>query len=284
MTIRVVQAPVFGDSRDAATLAQAAALLRRLPLHVVGVHPRSAGELALLAATPEPAVITAEIVAQLERIAAERAIAARRHFESWCTSHDLKFVTAPTETAGGRSSAAWRESDDPDAVALHGRLSDLTVMARDSGDGAVSRALEGALFRTGRPLLLAPPSPPREMFGTALVAWNNSPEAARAVTSALPLLHAMQRVVVYSAGEERRTPGADVLRGFLAWHGIDATGMDISRSSSGVGADLLAEAHRLNAGLVVMGAYTHSRLRQLVFGGVTRHVLRHADLPVLLAH
>lgn len=284
MAIRVVQAPMFGDKRDAATLALVAALLPRLTLHVRGVHPRSAGELALLAATPEPAVITAEIVTQLERIAAERAIAARRQFEGWCTGHDLRFVSGVTDATSGGSNASWLESDDTDAVAQCGRLSDLTVIARDSENGTVSNALEAALFRTGKPVLLAPPTPPRDLFSTAVVAWNDSPEAARAVSLALPLLREMGRIVVYSAGEERRRPGADALRQFLAWHGIEATGMDITKSSGAVGADLQAEAHRLGAGLVVMGAYTHSRLRQLVFGGVTHHVLHHADLPILLAH
>jgi nucleotide-binding universal stress UspA family protein len=284
MAVRVVQAPIFGDRSDATTLAMVAALLRRLKLHVHGVHPRSAGELALLAATPEPAVITAEIVAQLERIAAERAIAARRQFESWCTSHELKFAAAPSETTIDHSSASWLESDDTDAVAQTGRLSDLTVMARGNEDGAISNALEAAMFRTGKPVLLAPAATPRDMFGTAVVAWNNSQEAARAVALALPLLVEMNRVVIYSAGEERRKAGADTLRQFLAWHGIEATGMDITKSAGAIGADLLAEARRLGAGLVVMGAYTHSRLRQLVFGGVTRHILHHADLPILLAH
>jgi len=120
---------------------------------------------------------------------------------------------------------------------------------------------------------------------TAIVAWNGSPESNRAVAAALPLLAACGRVGVFCEPETKRgAASADELIGYLARHGVKAARVPAGPSHDSAAMQLLDAGARINATLLVMGAYTHGRLRQMVFGGVTQHVLHHATIPALLAH
>ena len=133
-------------------------------------------------------------------------------------------------------------------------------------------------------MLLTPPAVPDALGDVVLLAWNASPQAARAVASAMPFLQSAARVVVMSVGNgPEPAPSAAELAGALA-NGIAAEVRHIEQGSRRVRDILLAEATTLAADLLVIGAYSHSRMRQVVFGGVTEHMLDHAELPVLMAH
>ena len=122
--------------------------------------------------------------------------------------------------------------------------------------------------------------------GRVLVAWNGSAQAARAVNDALPFLQSAERVVVVMVNPARgdRTEGTDIAR-HLARHGIAAEITDIVTDRNGnVGNVLLSRATDEAADLIVIGAYGHSRLRELVLGGVSRALLGHMTVPVLMAH
>jgi nucleotide-binding universal stress UspA family protein len=138
----------------------------------------------------------------------------------------------------------------------------------------------------GRPLLIAPPQPPRLLVGTVMVCWKETPEAARSLAAAMPLLVNARRVVL--AGAEER--GASLAAGLadlscqLAWHGINAEVDFLSSLAGPVRKVLLTAVRSHNADLLVMGAYGHSRTRQIVFGGFTQSVLESAEIAVLLMH
>ena len=134
-------------------------------------------------------------------------------------------------------------------------------------------------------MLLTPPAAPEALGDAVLLAWNASPQAARAAACALPFLHNAARVVVMSLGNgPEPAPKAHELAGALAWHGVAAEARRIEQGSRRVRDILLAEATAMAADLLVIGAYSHSRMRQVVFGGVTEHMLDYAELPVLMAH
>ena len=118
------------------------------------------------------------------------------------------------------------------------------------------------------------------------IAWNGSAEAGRAVAVALPLLARAGSVTILSVAEDDRTRElpAGELSAYLAWHGITARSRTLPGATSHAGEALMAECRDVGADLLVMGAYTHSRLRQLILGGVTRHVLHHAALACLMCH
>jgi nucleotide-binding universal stress UspA family protein len=145
-------------------------------------------------------------------------------------------------------------------------------------------ALETALFDTCRPVLLAPAGSVTNLFHRPLIAWNGSLEAARAVGFALPFLEQSENLVgVFAERENKHRTDTDELLDYLGWHGIIAETFSL-QDTRPIGARLLAQAEAIHASMIVMGAYTHGHYRQFLFGGVTRHVIDRAEVPVLLAH
>jgi nucleotide-binding universal stress UspA family protein len=214
---------------------------------------------------------------------AERA---RVRFEACVAAQGL--ANAPA-TAPEGPTAAWRsiEGAEQQVVGSHGRLFDLIVMARDFGQGWLNwRVLfESALFESGRPLLLVPRSGAATFAENALIAWNCSTETARTVALAMPLLARARMVTVLSIeGWGVPGPRGSDLAVYLTRSGIPAKARMVPRTHRTPGEAILEECTRSGADLLVKGAYTQSRLRQLMFGGATRHVLAHAQIPVVMAH
>ena len=225
-----------------------------------------------------------ELMEITEREGAARAAAAQAMFDAIRQTTGVPSVHSPA-TVG--PSASWLEQSgrEEEIVVRRGRLADLTVLGRPGADGEATAHLtfSTALFDTGHPVLVAGSAPqrPGAPFGERIViAWNGSVEAARAVSAALPFLARARRVTALSVGSED-DGGLDAFVDYLAWHGI-AAGRQTMQNRSSIG-DVLLDA-AADADLMVMGAYSHSRLRELILGGVTRHMLEKATLPLLVAH
>jgi nucleotide-binding universal stress UspA family protein len=166
-------------------------------------------------------------------------------------------------------------------------LADLVVVSRpgSDADAAASTILEAALFDTGQPLMLAPPRSVGEVGSNILIGWNGSPESARAVSAAIPFLREAKGVTILSAsGWFEGMLSVEALANRLAWHGVQADVTTIADPGDPVGEIVLSEVANRNVDLLVMGAYTQSRLRQMILGGVTRHVLGNSMVPVIMAH
>ena len=211
---------------------------------------------------------------------------ARMRFEACIAAHGL--ANAPA-TSVDAPSAAWRsiEGAEQQVVGSHGRLFDLIVMAREFGQGWLNWRVifESALFESGRPVLLVPPSSGATFGENVLIAWNCSTETARTVALSMPLLARARAVTVLSIeGWGVPGPRGNDLAACLARSGVPATARTIPRTPRSPGEAILEECARSGADLLVKGAYTQSRLRQLMFGGATRHVLANAQLPVVMAH
>lgn len=199
-----------------------------------------------------------------------------------------KVVLADTPLAGAPS-AAFRVATGEEArlLATCARTADLTVLGRARDSEAVTMdVLEAVLLDSGRPLLIAPAQPQEQIGRHIAIAWRDTPEAARAVASATPLLHAADSVTVITVQEDAHgnADSCEQLRYALLWHN-PATILRVVPPDGRDPADvLLAAVEESGADLLVMGGYSHSRMREVVFGGVTRRVLRSAGLPVLMAH
>src|SRR5450830_353957 len=152
--------------------------------------------------------------------------------------------------------------------------------------GLYTRAIESGLFESGRPILLSPPSPPRQIATNVLIAWNCSTEQARATAFAMPLLQKADRVTVLTVigGTAVPGPSAEQLIRYLQRNEIVAESMRVELDGRNTGKAILATAQSLGCDLLIKGAYTQSRLRQMIFGGATQYVLENAALPILLAH
>ncbi len=178
-------------------------------------------------------------------------------------------------------------------AAVHARYADVAVMTRPSdGPGAELREeiIEGVLFHSGRPALIAPPGWSGTSIGKRVViAWDASREATRALSEADDLLEFSEAVTVVTVDAKPKmfghgdAPGANIAA-HLSRRGLTAEVRNVDSMGRSASLAILDEARSLNADLVVMGGYAHSRLRDLVFGGATRELLRAADSPLLLAH
>ena len=286
MAIKVVLTPLYGGSTDATALAAALSVARRFSAHIDVMHVR-ADPRTMIPYIGEgmSGALIEEMVSSAEQQADERAARVRKLFDDWRAQEDLPLADKP----GKGPSCAWTEAvGRPDAtVARRGRLADLIVVCRGGEETATTatETLEAALLESGRPLLVAAASSASSLGARIAIAWNGGAEAARAVAAALPLLASADSVTVIAVGDAApREADARMLAGYLARHGITVQINSVESGGAPIGETLLAEAERADADLMVMGAYTHSRLRELIFGGVTREILGAADLPVLMAH
>jgi nucleotide-binding universal stress UspA family protein len=233
---------------------------------------------------PYPVAIYTEIpvpesVEKMQRLEIEQAAArAGALFQE-----RMRGTTARTE---------WRavEGSVGMVTTVQARYADLTVLPQGMDLGFASADLarlpEEMALGVGRPVLVIPRygSFPK-VGGRVLVAWNGTREATRAVHDALPLLRRAEQVTVLSIDPdgERRLPGADVSL-HLTRHGVTVQAATITGADVAVGDILLSYAADHDIDLIVMGAYGHSRLREMVLGGATRTLLRHMTAPVLMSH
>jgi nucleotide-binding universal stress UspA family protein len=211
---------------------------------------------------------------------------ARQIFESFMEKYHVPHASRTTASL----SFGWLD-DAPEGdgfVGSYGRVFDVIVMNRPGANSTPLhyRAIESGVFESGRPILLSPPSPPRQIATNVLLAWNCSTEQARANAFAVPLLRLADRVTVLTVigGTGVPGPSAEQLIRYLQRNGIAAEPLAVELDGRTTGEAILATAESLSCDLLVKGAYTQSRLRQMIFGGATQHVLAKAALPVLLAH
>jgi nucleotide-binding universal stress UspA family protein len=210
---------------------------------------------------------------------AEFCTAARQMFDAFAARH------AGDPNNGARF--VWRGGAAIEDAALGSlaRVYDVTVLSRPGSRGARMSTLESALFDGGRPVLMAPPSPPKSFGQTVVIHWNASTEMSRAILMALPILSKAKRVLLLTIeGNVVPGPAAKDALGHLKAHGIDATEKTVVAHGQRPGEAILAEARAQGADLLIKGAYTQSRFRQIIFGGATRHILAAAELAVFLAY
>lgn len=287
MPIKTILVPLDGTDGAQVVLDAAFAVARHLTAHVEVLHVRadSKNAVPLLGEGMSGAMIE-EMIDLAEKEAVTRAHKARSMFEEACGRLSFPVVDAPPGPDG--PSAAWVEETgrEDEITAQRGRLADLIVVARPTPDSDVSfrMTLNAAIRETGRPVLVIPPSGTQVMARKVAIAWNGSHEASRAVRLAMTLVESADEVFILTAeGGGTRAAAASQLATYLAWHGITAKTRTFEIADRAGGEDLLRECKEVGADLLIMGAYTQSRVRTLILGGVTSHVLGNADLPVVMA-
>jgi nucleotide-binding universal stress UspA family protein len=274
---------VLIEKHDAvqSVLETALLLARRYGSYIEGVP--------LLWATPDLAlgdIVVAFPVEQYEREIAAEAQRARQAFEIFMQKNDVPRSTTRTTSL----SFGWLNElpEDETFVGDYGRAFDMIVMNRPDENSSVlyHRALESALFESGRPLLLCPPSPPGHIGTNVLIAWNGSTEQARAIALGMPLLERAERVIVLTVTGGTGVPGpsAEQIIKYLQRNEVPAEPLTVALDGKNTGEAILAAAQTSTCDLLIKGAFTQSRLRQMIFGGATQHVMAAATLPVLLAH
>jgi nucleotide-binding universal stress UspA family protein len=211
-------------------------------------------------------------------------------FRSFMERHGIK-RRADDARASPSATLSWTWNaaapSGHDFVGSYGRVFDVIVLARpgEEWQSPSMATLESALFESGRPVLIAPPTPPHSLATNVMIAWNRSTEQARTTTFAMPLLRLAEHVTILTVeGSTVAGPSGVELARSLAMNGIAADPITVSPGKVSGGETILKKAAEFGCDLIVKGAYTQSRLRQMIFGGATRHILANADVPVLMAH
>lgn len=286
MYLRCLLVPTAPGLDATRRLDAALRLSRRLNAHfaVAFITPSPAQVLASLASL---APVEGATIEALERGVREAATEGEAALRAWCEREGVPLVGRPERL--DETFATWTElsGEVEPLLTLAGRVNDLVLVDRPVADEPFTgRALDTALFSVGRPTLMIGECVPDDLLRHVVIAWNGSLEATRLIGQSVTLLHEADRVTVVHAesGRPAGTPAADLCV-YLRWHGIVAQAVPVEvRQEMSVGAAILDEAERLNASMLALGAYTHSRVREFLLGGVTRHVIEKARMPVLMAH
>ena len=274
MTIKNMLVPVGDISHDESAIDTALSLALEFGGHadclfVTGEMSEiiPAGAMGLFEA------VQTEMTREFQQDRERKSKLARQRFDEMLAERnvDCRESVLPAELP----SATWHVAEGvaSDVVAARGGAYDLVVVgpARSDHTSVGELSAEAALFRTGRPVLIAPPSSPESVGERIVIGWNRSASAARAVSAALPFLRFARSVSIVSVrtGAKQGPPPQEIAK-YLSWHEVSAEVIEIEPDHRVVGE--------------VLGAYSHSRLRELILGGVTRHVLQNAEVPVLMAH
>lgn len=288
--IKTILVPASGSSTDEPVFAAALSVGRSLGAHLDFYHIHvSTAE----AAPREPHLdfcmgpALRPALTRLERKEEKLCADALAHFRRFCTQNDVPVREAPGITE--KVSASWCEQTDRvvERLLRRARHSDLVVLGRPHHvDYMPTLLLEDLLMGSGRPLLIAPDAVPKRSSGTIVVAWKETPEAARALTAAAPLLERARKVVLLHVCEDDTgmQQALDHLVHQLRWHGITAETRIIKDHDRRATAQLTRAADELQADLLVVGGFGRGHVRELVFGGVTQSLVERAGLPVFMMH
>lgn len=275
MALKNLLVHVNNEATSGPVIDAALTLADRHDTHLVGLGIKAPTDIPTYAEVRLPDSVL-EILTERE---ATRLANARALFES------------RAKHAGREARAEWREGNGMPAstFSLHARYADLGIVSQSQSDASDRRFIdlaEEVLVSSGRPVLVVPVSGAGATIGDrVIVAWNGSRESARALGDAMPVLDKAKSVEIFIAGDPSLgdLPGADVAA-HLAHHGIK---VDIHRSTAtdvAIGDALLNRVSDSGADLVVMGGYGRSRFREFILGGVTRHILHHLTVPVMMSH
>jgi nucleotide-binding universal stress UspA family protein len=277
---------VIGDGNAGPVLEAAMITARRFNSHIVGLHSLTT-EYAVVFGGEMGFSISSEVDRTLEREGHERRDQARRLFRDFMSAKGVPVGGVPAGHTG--PSASWREEDGRQnaIVGMTGRVYDLILVEQPEKLASIAEAtLEDALFESGRPVMMVPKTVPPTMGEVVAVAWNGSTETALTVALGMPFLLQARQVVVVTVGAQHMPepgPSGEELARTLERHGLNVSLRTATGRQKPQGESFLREAVAGGADLILKGAYTQSRIRQMIFGGATRHMIMESKIPMMMA-
>jgi nucleotide-binding universal stress UspA family protein len=281
--IKTILVPLTGNA-DEAALEFAHAIAKQFDAHIDVLHVRANPAQELVKMTVGEGLVTRELWDAITDDIHRKRDEAKRSFDAFCKTKDLRTVADPKLSP--TPNANWIECEGESAreVAARARFHDLTITTRGAFDAG---ALGDILLRSGRPMLLASRSE-NPVLGTVAIAWKETAESAHMVSAAMPIIEEAEKVVIFVAAEDGDTnvkiDSAEKLADHLRWHGVEPEIRCVSGEAGEVGQTLFHAAQKVQAGLLLLGGYGHSRAREFVLGGVTRYALDSTDAPVFIVH
>ena len=288
MSIKTILVPLMGLPTDQHALDIAYRAGQRLDAHVTALYaaPDPRNTVAYLGEGMTSAMIE-DFIATAEKETGSKLRAARQTYDGVRGNWNVPVRESAKEGLGFSTAFTVADGRPDDMMAERGRVADLIVtgLPGTNDDATLAAVVHAAIIDTNRPVMVTPPKVHTDPFRKIAIAWNGSAPSAHAVARALPFLTAAEKVVVLGVQDtEFGGPPAPTAVDYLAWHGVTADTVHVEPGSKPVGIALLEAAGNAGADMLIMGAYSQSRVRRLIFGGVTRDILESAGLPVMMAH
>jgi nucleotide-binding universal stress UspA family protein len=277
---------VIGDGNAGSVLDAALKVARRFNSHIVGLHSLTT-EYAVVFGGEMGFSISSEVDRTLEREGHDRRDHARRLFRDFMSAQGVPIGPVSPDNPG--PSASWREEDGRQnaVVGMSGRVYDLILVEQPEKLASIAEAtLEDALFESGRPVMMVPKVALPSLGDIVAVAWNGSTETATTVALGMPFLEKAKEVVVVAVGAQHMPepgPAGEELARTLEGHGLKVSLRTAFGRQKPQGESFLQEAMAAGADLMLKGAYTQSRIRQMIFGGATRHIIMESKIPVVMS-
>jgi len=266
MSIRTLLVSVRGDGKGEGVLDHALALGRPFNAHIHVIHCRTRAEDLLPYSTIITAGMRETILSSALGAAEEEEARVRGLFMEYLADHEV-------------------EGRQAHVIAVRGRLADVIAVARPEAGGLGHATFEAALLETGKLVLVCPPEPVGTIGHHVCVGWNGSGESACAASAAMSLMTEAEAVTIFTAPENLEDNlTVEELVQHLGWHEIKAEVRTLDVGAHDIGDALLDSTKSVGGDVLVMGGYGHPRRRELVMGGVTRHIAEHTDIPVLMLH
>ena len=288
MAYRKILVPLTGATRDVSVLTAAFEVAKAFGCHVAGlfIRPDPSEVLPYLGEGISAGVIQ-EIMDASRASTSRAARVAQGALEKAAGEAGAQMFDIAQAANGVGASFHLRDGLAREIIAEEAQLSDLVVfdVPAVSKDVSSREMLESALLNGRKPMLLVPHQPAKIVGAKVAIGWDGGATAAHAISAAVPLLSRAPGIEILNV-----TTGPidiaklDRLREYLRLHGLSAVEHGINPGSQGTATALIDAAQRTGAGLLVIGGYGHSRLRELVLGGVTRHVFANVTMPIFMAH
>jgi len=287
MSVAKILASVTGGAHDASVIAYALAAAKPFNAHVVAlfVRPDLAEAIAFFSDGVSGAVVD-EVISASRDASEEASLRIEDILRRECAAAGVDIVPSPVRSDATTLSFREVQGNLSDRLTEAARLSDVIVFSplHDGDKQGLTDAFVQTLTETDRPVLLATPEKPAVFARRVAIGWDGKTAASQAVNAALPYLVRAESVEILSVQRAGAAPQpTESLREYLALHGVPSTERVIDRSSRSTG-EVLLEAASQTADLLVVGGYGHSRIRESLIGGVTRHVIANAKLPVFMIH
>lgn len=288
--MKFVLVPIGGSDTDTPVLETALAAAQPFAAHLHFLHVR-VGLGDAVQHTPHlefaSGVALREAFQELTVASQTRSTVGIQHVYEFCARRQIELRDTPGRAQAVTATCQEEEGNALNRVLFHARHSDLIVVGRRSKpNGLPTDFIDRLLLDCGRPVLIASSSAPQSLTNTIMVCWRESADAARAVAAASPFLANAKRVIfaIVAENSEHTCTAMSEMIGQFAWHGVPVEMQIITPDGRPV-QELLATAARNNeADLIVSGAYGHSRISEIVFGGCTQSFIQHTDRPILLMH
>ena len=288
MTIKSILVPLDGSDESFAVLDTALVIANRFEARIKAIHVRPISAESLpFQFDPLPAKLKKSVIQETEKQSKENARQIRNQFVVFCKNHKIKIGDSLGDEGVG---AIWHDEmgDTVEVLVRHGRLCDVIATFRPRKSNARLRRspaganLEALMLRAGRPILMVPPRWAAHKVGHAAIAWNESLEVSRALAMTMPWLVQMDQVTVIVS--KKRKGSVPDLRDYLSLHGVKSKVKYLPAKAKSVGEAILDCCTENGVEFLVVGGFSRTRSRQLLFGGVTHHLLMNSSVITVMVH